>query len=85
MTRLADRHTGPPTTSSPAGCVHHWRIESPKGHESAGVCQRCGATRSFANSVESMSWERAAFGGDGTGRAAVRGTRVAEITLADEA
>jgi hypothetical protein len=30
-------------------CAHHWRIESPAGETSEGVCQLCGATRSFAN------------------------------------
>jgi len=32
-----------------AVCVHHWRIESPHGPESEGVCKLCGEKRMFAN------------------------------------
>ena len=39
-------------------CVHHWTIESPNGKESTGVCKRCGSTKNFANSTESVMWER---------------------------
>ncbi len=65
-------------------CVHRWRIESPNGQHSAGVCQQCGATRDFANSSEAVLWERSsAIGGD-TSRAAFRSSRLEEQTLADE-
>ncbi len=30
-------------------CPHHWKIESPTGPTSRGVCQRCGAQREFVN------------------------------------
>jgi hypothetical protein len=65
-------------------CVHHWRIESPNGRESQGVCKRCGAIRNFSNSTESVMWEqsntiRSDFGGSGT-----RSSKLREITLADE-
>ena len=31
------------------GCTHHWRIASPSGETSTGVCQICGASREFQN------------------------------------
>jgi hypothetical protein len=31
-------------------CVHHWRIESPSGAVSHGICRKCGAERDFRNS-----------------------------------
>ncbi len=30
-------------------CKHHWRIASPSGETSTGVCQICGASREFQN------------------------------------
>ncbi len=33
----------------PALCRHHWRIETPSGPTSVGVCQDCDATRTFDN------------------------------------
>jgi hypothetical protein len=30
-------------------CTHHWRIASPDGETSTGVCQLCGASREFQN------------------------------------
>ena len=33
-------------------CTHHWVIESPAGPTSEGVCQKCGETRQFSNSVQ---------------------------------
>lgn len=38
-------------------CVHHWQIDAPNGRESEGVCKRCGASRNFSNSNESVMWE----------------------------
>ncbi len=38
-------------------CVHHWIIESPNGRTSAGICQRCGLNRDFANATENVMWE----------------------------
>jgi hypothetical protein len=37
-------------------CRHHWRIETPRGATSQGVCKVCGATKEFRNSVESY-WD----------------------------
>jgi hypothetical protein len=31
------------------GCTHHWRIGTPSGETSTGVCQLCGASRQFQN------------------------------------
>lgn len=30
-------------------CIHHWRIESPNGRTSPGVCLRCGEQREHPN------------------------------------
>ncbi len=30
-------------------CKHHWRIASPSGETSTGVCKICGASREFQN------------------------------------
>ena len=47
----------------------HWRIESPNGPESTGVCKKCGTRRQFKNSFEYSSWYGAkAAGGRGRGR-----------------
>lgn len=40
-------------------CAHHWRIETPSGEVSKGVCKHCGATRSFANYSERKTMTRA--------------------------
>jgi hypothetical protein len=56
----------PANTLEPAGritprihksCVHHWIIEPANGPFSDGACKRCGATRDFRNSLESLVWE----------------------------
>jgi hypothetical protein len=39
-------------------CVHRWRIESPNGATSHGVCKHCGEERDFPNSAEDGLWER---------------------------
>lgn len=39
-------------------CAHHWRIETPAGEVSKGVCKHCGATRSFANYSERKTMTR---------------------------
>ncbi len=30
-------------------CTHHWRIATPSGETSTGVCLNCGASRQFQN------------------------------------
>ena len=65
-------------------CVHHWRIESPNGRESQGVCKRCGAIRAFANSTESVMWEQTNTLRNDANRASMRTSKVAEVSLADE-
>ena len=37
---------------------HHWVIDAPNGRKSRGSCKNCGAKRAFANSSESVMWER---------------------------
>jgi len=44
-------------TRTTTTCIHRWRIESPNGPTSTGVCQRCGATREFVNYVDTPVWE----------------------------
>jgi hypothetical protein len=39
-------------------CVHRWRIESPNGATSRGICKHCGAEKEFPNSAEDGLWER---------------------------
>jgi hypothetical protein len=40
------------------GCTHHWRIASPCGESSTGVCKICGATREFQNYAYRSSMSR---------------------------
>jgi len=45
--------------NSPAadnGCIHKWRIESPNGASSLGVCKVCGFQEEFKNSIEYSNW-----------------------------
>lgn len=37
----------PPTED----CTHHWKIETPAGETSMGICNHCGGTRVFSNSL----------------------------------
>jgi hypothetical protein len=37
-------------------CEHHWRIESPSGPWSLGICVRCNKRDAFRNSVEEVGW-----------------------------
>ncbi len=58
-----------PTKCQLEGSNCHWKIESPNGPESKGVCRKCGAERQFRNSFEYSSWYGAkAAGGRGRGR-----------------
>ena len=87
MSRAATETKQPPeqaTKPNPMECVHHWRIESPNGRESQGVCKRCGAVRAFANSNESVMWEQANTLRNDANRASMRSSKVAEVALADE-
>lgn len=35
------------------GCVHHWRIETPRGQPTvAALCRRCGANRTFPAGID---------------------------------
>ena len=74
-----------PARPNPKNCVHHWRIESPNGRESTGVCQRCGSKRKFSNSTESVMWEQTNTLRNDANRAAQRTSKIAEVSLADEA
>ena len=74
----------PAVRLNPAGCVHHWSIESPNGRESQGVCKRCGEVRAFSNSNASVMWEQTNTLRNDTNRASMRTSKVAEVSLADE-
>jgi hypothetical protein len=65
-------------------CVHHWLIETPNGRESTGLCKRCGATKSFANSTEQVMWEQTNTLRNDLNRAH-RSSKSEEYSLADEA
>ena len=54
----SDREAG----RADATCVHHWKLGSPNGRSSVGVCQECGAEREFAASVSAAGWARAPRG-----------------------
>jgi hypothetical protein len=43
------------SAGSSDGCTHHWRIASPSGETSTGVCQICGASREFQNYAQRSS------------------------------
>jgi hypothetical protein len=47
--------TTPPV--QPTTCRHRWRIASPNGPSSPGVCRLCGAVRDFANVIEESLWD----------------------------
>jgi hypothetical protein len=46
-------------TAVTSECAHHWRIETPSGEMSKGICKHCGATRTFANYSERKTMTRA--------------------------
>jgi len=35
----------------PSVCCHKWRIETPNGEKSQGVCRSCGVSRTFRNGL----------------------------------
>jgi len=41
-------------------CAHHWKIESPQGTWSLGICRKCGEYDAFKNSIDVDSWSRVA-------------------------
>ncbi|MBM3957260.1 MAG: hypothetical protein FJ313_04325 [Gemmatimonadetes bacterium] len=45
-------------TAQVTECAHFWRIESPNGPMSIGVCAKCGAVQEFANSMPGTGWDR---------------------------
>lgn len=44
------------TADADAGCAHRWRIATPSGAYSKGICSKCGAERIFPNSAESTTF-----------------------------
>lgn len=40
-------------------CTHYWRIASPAGQTSTGVCRICGASREFQNYTQRQPLTRA--------------------------
>ena len=45
-------------TEQKEDCTHHWRIASPCGETSTGVCRFCGASREFQNYAYRSSMSR---------------------------
>ncbi len=45
------------TAQTATECQHHWRIASPNGATSQGICKRCGAEREFPNSTNESVWD----------------------------
>lgn len=58
-----------------AACVHHWKIETPNGEMSRGVCKNCGAIKEFPNSAQDGLWERDVPQSRWTGRGDSSGIR----------
>lgn len=65
--------TDVPVSTEPV-CAHRWRIESPNGAMSMGVCRICGAEKEFPNSAEDYLWERSVPQSRWTGRAESSGS-----------
>ena len=88
MSRTATKSQSKKSTvtarKSRKNCVHHWQIDAPNGRESRGVCKRCGVTKKFSNSNESVMWEQT-----NTLRADLRDSarfsKPSEIVLSDDA
>lgn len=83
-TPRTEQAPAPRPKASSKACVHHWQIESPNGRESVGVCKRCGARKSFANSTESVMWEQTNTLRSDHGRGGWRSSKVNDYSLADE-
>lgn len=69
------------TIEAPEGptCQHHWKIGSPMGALSAGVCKRCGEEREFRNSTD-YAWDNDSKSG---GYSPWRGVRASKTTNDD--
>jgi len=48
----------PETPEATDECAHFWRIDSPNGPVSTGVCSKCGEAREFTNSIPGTGWDR---------------------------
>lgn len=57
----------PATGGQVSTCRHHWKIASPNGATSRGVCKYCGAERDFPNSTNESVWDND-HGESGLGR-----------------
>ena len=87
MSRVATKTMSPESAANVRkarkNCVHHWQIDAPNGRESQGVCKRCGLSKNFSNSNESVMWEQT-----NTLRADLRSssrfTKPSEIVLSDD-
>lgn len=54
---MSDTTTTTPAAAEEDTCKHHWRIASPNGAFSQGVCKICGALREFPNSTNESVWD----------------------------
>ena len=64
-------------------CVHHWKIETPNGTESAGSCIRCGEDRQFRNS--SPDWDKFRGRPRGAGELSPQERKLAKGTATSDA
>ncbi|MEX1194847.1 MAG: hypothetical protein WD904_07845 [Dehalococcoidia bacterium] len=63
-------------------CQHHWKIASPRGAMSQGVCKRCGEEREFRNSTTDYVWDDDS--GENKGYTPWRGSRTAVKHVEDD-
>jgi len=54
--RVAERRA-PHTSTCPSGFPHWFRIETPNGPTSEGVCKRCGEMRVFPNFTSDLGFD----------------------------
>jgi len=68
-------------------CKHHWKIESPNGATSSGVCKLCGEVKEFSNSSTDSIWENENSDGGNRWRGRGRGANsvVADVPSSSSA
>jgi len=40
----------------PTICTHHWKLDSPSGPWSLGICDKCGEYDAFKNFIDETTW-----------------------------
>jgi len=75
---VADVAIAAAPVAPPADHAHRWRIETPNGEFSRGICSVCGAEKMFPNSAEDYLWEREVPQSRWTGRSDYKPSPVSE-------